>query len=1221
MLTHILAFGAPYLHLETMFGRGCKFIGLCELKQFTEYTLNKINGGNLVSKAKPKKLSNPFSTGGGGGHFENHVQACFVSLMLSGGYAPCLPAWPIDRVNLQGKIDGFDTDDLIVYVKNPDTGEERKLLGQIKHSMAFTEGNDVLEEVIQAAWSDFNNSKIFKKNADAIALITGPLSATDSNSVLWLLNQARYTQNADEYYRNVSQSNFSPSKSETKLAVFRTHLKTANNGVEVSDKELYEFLRHFYVLGFDFGHETGVAISLLQSHFSQFQMQYPKEVWAMVCEQVSTWNQHAGTIIKSKLSEDLLRHFKIKKNMHKFVPQFSDISSSPENWLSYIDATSLVLLALIGSWNEKKSNDLIIFEELFGIKYEEWIVTKSELLALENGPLKLNNGVWVVQSKREIIKLFGNRLLDQHLSKFKEVVVKVLGESNPDLELDKEIRFSAKIYGKEFSYSDHLRAGFTEGLAILGNYSSHLTSSSSYFANNTVNKVIGEILSSTWQQWASLNGLLPDLAEASPDVFLDKIEDILFNNPSLFDEIFSQEGTGISGRNYIVGLLWALERLAWSEINLVRVCCILAELANRDPGGNWANRPVNSIISILLPWMPQTFSSKEKQIVAIRNIIPDYPLVAQKVLIQLLPNQQSISSGTSKPIWSEIDPNKFEINIEDEEFISQSIVFANLLVELSNNNSQLIIELINHIDHLPEESFFLFIENLKKLKVDEIAEDTKEIIWSTLKQFIRRHRRFSDTWWSLDEDKLLQLDEVVKIFLPTDPLYLYKLLFGNRDHDLYEESGDWERQRKKLEEDRKNAIQEILKSSGLDSIVTFTQLVEDSYQVGVSLSSIEDQTIDSFILDLLKKSENKKEYLMIKAYVFNRSKSLGLSWLETIDHLSWSTELKVKFLSILPFNAETWIKVNEWMKDDSNQYWLNVDVQPYQVEADLDVAISNLLEFGRPEVAIDCLYTQIHLRKPINVQFCTQALLEASRVEKLNVYQVQELIEYLQNDLSVESDILASIEYKFLTLLDSNSTVKPKFLENKINNEARFFSEIITKVYRSDKEETKEVELTENDKAQARQFERLLRNWSTIPGQDIDLNFDSEKFKSWFKEVQSLTKESGHLNVAMRVIGRVLVNSPIDKSGLWIDKDIAKLLNEKNNLEMRSAFGSSLITSRGPYWIDQTGEADLKLSEEFFSKADAVENEGFARLAIEVRNVAMYYKKEGERLKHSSQEE
>lgn len=1166
----------------------------------------------MKSIGNSKNLSNPFSTGGGGGHFENHVQACFVSLMLSGGYAPCLPSWPIDRVNLQGKIDGFDTDDLIVFVKEPDTGEERKLLGQVKHSISFIDGSEVLEEVMQAAWNDFCNPKIFNKNKDVIALITGPLSATDSNSVLWLLNQARYTKNSEDYYRNVAQSNFSPSKSETKLAVFRKHLTTANNGQAVSDKELYEFLKHFYVLGFDFGHETGVAISLLQSHFSQFQMQYPKEVWALVCDQVSSWNQHAGTIVKSNLSEDLLRHFKIKKNMHKFVPALSEISSSPANWLTYIDATSLILLALIGSWNEKKLNDLKIFKELLGINYEEWVLTKSELLALENGPFKLNNGVWTVQSKKEIIELFGNRILDQHLIKFKGAVVKVLGESNPDLELDKEIRFTAKLYGKEFSYSDQLRVGLSEGLAILGNYSGHFKLCSDFFAERIVNSVVDEILTQTWQQWATLNSLLPDLAEAAPETFLGKIEYILFENPSLFDEIFAQEGTGITGRNYIVGLLWALERLAWAEIHLVRVCCILAELANRDPGGNWANRPVNSIITILLPWLPQTFASKEKQIVAIKNIIQDYPLIAQKILIQLLPNQQSTSSGTSKPIWSEIDSNKFEINIEDDDFINQSTTFANLLVELSNNNSKLIIELISHIDHLPEESFFRFIENLKRLKIDELTEDTKEIIWSTLKQFIRKHRRFSDSWWALDEDKLLQLDEVVELFLPIDPLYIYKSLFCNRDHDLYEENGHWEQQRERLEEARKRAIKEILEYSGLVSTAKFTQLVENPYQVGVGLNLIADEKTDSFILDLLKNSENKKEYLMIKAYVFNRTKSSGLSWTDTIDHQSWSTELKVKFLSILPFNSETWVKVDEWLGDNSNQYWLSLDIQPYQAEADLDTAIGKLLEYGRPEAAIDCLSTQIHLKQPMNIQFCTKALLEVSNAEKLNGYEVVELIEYLQNDPSIEPNNLINIEFKFLTLLDRNSNVRPKFLEDKINNDAEFFSEIIAKVYRSNKEDNDEIELTENDKAQARQFERLLRNWSTIPGQDINQNFDSAKFKSWLQEVQSRSQETGHLNVAMRVIGRVLVNSPADIDGLWIDKNIAQILNEKSTLEMRSAFSSSLVTSRGPYWLDTTGEADLKLSQDFFNKADAIENEGFARLAKVVRDVAIDYKRASE---------
>lgn len=77
---------------------------------------------------KNKKLSNPFSTDGGGGHFEASVQACFVTLMLTGGYAPALPRWPIVEIKLQGKVDGFETDDLVIHVENPSSRERRKLL-------------------------------------------------------------------------------------------------------------------------------------------------------------------------------------------------------------------------------------------------------------------------------------------------------------------------------------------------------------------------------------------------------------------------------------------------------------------------------------------------------------------------------------------------------------------------------------------------------------------------------------------------------------------------------------------------------------------------------------------------------------------------------------------------------------------------------------------------------------------------------------------------------------------------------------------------------------------------------------------------------------------------------------------------------------------------------------------------------------------------------------
>lgn len=178
--------------------------------------------------AKKKNLSNPFSTGGGA-HFEAHVQASFVVLMLTGGHAPCLPCWPIVEIKLQGKIDGYDTDDFIVFIENAETGKKRKLLGQVKHSIAITPKSALFSEVIQSAWNDFNNSNIFEQGKDVIALITGSLSTTDEHNVQWLLNQVRHTKNVNDFFRNIEQANFSPPNSKKKLKVIHDHLPSDGN--------------------------------------------------------------------------------------------------------------------------------------------------------------------------------------------------------------------------------------------------------------------------------------------------------------------------------------------------------------------------------------------------------------------------------------------------------------------------------------------------------------------------------------------------------------------------------------------------------------------------------------------------------------------------------------------------------------------------------------------------------------------------------------------------------------------------------------------------------------------------------------------------------------------------------------------------------------------------------------------------------------------------------
>ena len=155
--------------------------------------------------SKKKNLSNPFSTGSGGARFESQVQASFVALMLADGFCPCMPpTWPIHKIKLQGKYDGYDTDDLIVFTKSPTLNKEAKFLGQIKRHINITYKNKIFSEVMQAAWNDYNNPEVFKEGVDQIVLITGPLNDIIIRDVREILEWARDSEDATDFFKKVN---------------------------------------------------------------------------------------------------------------------------------------------------------------------------------------------------------------------------------------------------------------------------------------------------------------------------------------------------------------------------------------------------------------------------------------------------------------------------------------------------------------------------------------------------------------------------------------------------------------------------------------------------------------------------------------------------------------------------------------------------------------------------------------------------------------------------------------------------------------------------------------------------------------------------------------------------------------------------------------------------------------------------------------------------------
>ncbi|SMB24864.1 conserved hypothetical protein [Serratia proteamaculans] len=1169
--------------------------------------------------ANKKNLSNPFSTGGGGVHFEAHVQASFVALMLTGGNAPCLPCWPIVEIKLQGKIEGFDTDDLIVVVENPTSKEKQKLLGQIKHSISITQGSAIFGEVIQAAWNDFNNPEVFTRKKDVIALITGPLSSTDTHNVQWLLNQARHTKNVDEFLRNVRQAKFSPARSSEKLEVLQYHLKVANDGNDLTDDELYEFLNHFHLLGYDLGNEFGVVLSLLHSHIAQFHQQYPQWVWSRIVDIVQTWNQDAGTITSSKIPDDLSEVF--KQRVVAEIPE--ELRAVPQtvqtDWAHHPDASCLAIAVLVGRWNEKNEYDLNVLTQLLGISYDEWLRKAREILHAPDSPLSVRNGVWKVANRMDLWSILGSRILDQNLDLFKSLTISVLKEPDPVFELPAEERYAASIYGKDLHFSPMLRQGIAEGMAILGSQPEACINCSQGKAEACSNVAIREILNEAdWVLWGSLNGLLPTLAEAAPAKFLDAVEKAMHQTPCAFDELFSQEGNGITGGNYLTGLLWALEGLAWDEQHLVRVCAVLAELASHDPGGKWSNRPSNSLSTILLPWLPQTLASIEKRQVAVKVIFNEWPDIAWNLLVQLLPGQHQTSFGTHKPSWRRTIPDDWENEVTNQEYWQQTLFYAELAVASVGEDTGRLTVLIDHFDHLPAPAFDQLLEVLSSKPIIGLHEEKRVLIWDHLNQLSNKHRRYSDANWALPDNLITRIENVAEQLAPTNPFNLYQHLFSNRDFDLYDENGDWEEQQKKIEARRESAISEIFRLNGAEGVMRFADNVSAPNKVGSVLGTFSNDVFETILLPHFLDTTENKHKALVSAFIWKRFWLKGWEWCDNLSKSEWTPKQLGQFLAYLPFSGDTWGRASQYLQAFESEYWTRTDANAYQSEGELAGAIDKLIEHGRPHAAIHCLYRMHQNKQPIDANQCVRALLAALSTDEsssnMDAYHITTLIKFLQTKSDVNQEDLFSVEWAYIPLLDGHRGTMPQLLENRMANDPVFFCEVIRLIFRSDKEDPSASEPTEQSKAIARNAWRLLEKWETPPGSQQNGTFRADNFTEWLEKVKEVATESGHLGVALSKIGEVLIAAPSDPDGLWINRAIASALNDRDAESMREGYRRGIYNSRGAHWVDPTGKPERELADQFRTKAEEVENAGYQRFAVTLRVLADGYDQEAERV-------
>lgn len=1153
-----------------------------------------------------KQLCNSYSTGGVGYRFEAYVQACFVALMLTGGFAPGLPCWPIIEIKLQGHVDGFDTDDAIVFVEHPQSKEKRKLLIQIKHSISITESDSQFNKAIQAAWDDFNNAQLFDRNKDKIAIITFALSKTDIEDALFVLQFAKHAINYIEFDSRIRKANFSSKSKIAKYETLRKCINKANRNNHVSDEQFLQFLKCFMIYSYDLKNEDSALLSILRSHISRY-ISNPSVsgVFSSLVDFVGNKNIYAGTILLENIPEDIVEAFTEFPTNRIIIPEeYQNIPS--RDWNYHSDASMLSCLTLLGSWSENNENDINVVSHLLCEGIDIWHKKAREISNESDSILTYKRGIWSIVDRIEAWKQLKHRLTDKELDAFENNAIEVLGETESLLEYAKEERFLYSFKNRNFNHSESLRQGVAEGLVIISIYFNECRTrrNGQQIADNVVQNLLFQ---ADWMRWASLRDLLPTLAEASPNVFLNSVEHALDLKQCPFKILIEQEGCRITDNHYQYGVIRGLECLAWDEQYLVRACVALARLAILQNVHSEKSSAFSSLVNILLPWRPQTHASSKKRLAVIKALFNKVPDTACNLVTELLPSRYQTSFGTYKPIWR-ISDNADDLNTSEipNDFWYNVSAYVSVTLDCIQSNPNHLALFVDYLNKFSEATFDEFTRILTSKPFMELDEGKRTIVWEKLTVFLNRQREYPEQGFSLSENKIKCLENLVKLLQPNSPYLYLRRLFSYQPHELYEKFNDYTEQDKILSNKRFDAVNIILNQDGLDGIIKFANEVNNPDEVGYALGHV--AGIEKDILPSWLDSNNPIIKKLSHCYIYEHCKNDDYTWSYSLDKSAWTQEQIAQFLLIHPFNTNTWSMVNDLLKDNIDMYWENVSINPYTYGVDLSIAVSNLISHDRFDAALYCLNVMHANQKDIDTNLCLDVLCRIidSNSSVSNYSYVAELIRYLQECQTDRHNDLMRIEFAFLQISYKSELFDPKTLELELSTNPEFFCEIIQRTYRSSHDENSSIDVSSEKQVIAEQCWWLLHEWHRPPGIKEDGSFDEIQFKEWLNEVEHICENTGHIDVAQQVIGEVLAHVPLNDDGVNLPDYIIGLLEEINN--MRIGYKAGLINSRKFYGVDLYEKSDLSLENKYTKIADAIENRGYPSLAELFKQLATLYR-------------
>lgn len=900
----------------------------------------------------------------------------------------------------------------------------------------------------------------------------------------------------------------------------------------------------------------------------------------------------------------------LKRLKHKVRPK------DPE-WLPRV--ADLVPAFLAGGWSSDLEKDREIVVELseapsYGHVERELVNT----LIMSDRPIDREQEIWQVRAAVDAFFFYQEVLTERDFDRLRDAVIKVFSHE-PEMPA-RDQKFSLSNSGPA-GYSSWLRDGLATTLLIMAAMSG---ADARRIRGKTVHQYIEAILNAL-PDWGKNYGAIARLgeqvvliAEAAPGPFLAALESTFEGDAESILGKAGEADHAIGAGSYAHhDLLWALETIAWNPRYLTRASLLLARLAalDPDPDSNFVTRPINSLREIFVAWSPSTFAPQVKRIATIDALIQAQPGIAWSLVCKLLPRHHDSSSPTRNPKLSDQSPKIPEEVTFGSVWDFQAAIVSRAIQLAEDIEGRLVtlVESLGPMQPADRGSVLCAVDRFLEKNQSELGVE----LWHKLNDELARNKYFSSAEWSIKNEQLAQLQDLVDRHTPSNPLAIDRLVFD----DWTPMVGTYEQEAVgSPDETRRLTLQNVLDRDGIDGIVALAKIVKLPGLVARTVAGLDLSMDELFDLLVIANSDEAMPGEMTHQISAIGARVYGDQWLASftarLSELSKSDEQTVKMLAAFPPTRATWDLVEGLGPPIIDMYWQMAASLPSEGSTiDLLYAIGQLQIASR---SVDVL-TMLHGRTADVPTEVLQRLLTESRHQlerglqrhgnMLNFYLAKSL-EELRGRADGSPAIVAMLEYSFFRLLQRES--KELTLFKLMAEEPGLFVDFLSKIYRR-KDAPQDEEIGEAAKQDARAAFWVLNEFKAVPGLDDEV-IDEEVLRHWVLEVKAKSLQVGVGGPAERRIGALLAHSPTERDGqTWPCDAVCRVIEEIASEEVASGFEVECFNKRGVHvrGINEGGGQERELAERYQGWSEAIPH--FPHVSAMLLSVADGWRADAER--------